>query len=334
MRKVITVALLLLAVTIYGIFLLNDRGETQGRASSAGLGFYTSAGATTAQAPFWAAVRDGWPPGMGVETRFWKDLDDLRNTMLAGKGDIWVGHTDGFAQAAMRGAPVTLVAVTAWRKFHFITADPDAQTLQVLASKLAQTGERLAVAPPDSPAFAVLAGLALRGGPAFTITRNQPKQLMLEALRGDVRHMLVPEPLATTLMMKLPHLRRVACLEEEYSRHAGGSGMLPIAGIAVRTGLLHEHPKVVARLVAAMTGWAAGQTPDTAGEAVLSVLPEATIRELGAETVRLSLRNDPVRVVPAWAAREDVLAYLSLVFPEAVGPQGTQLPPSFFMEKR
>ena len=29
---------------------------------------------------------------------------------MAGKGDIWIGNLDGFAQAARRGAPVTLIA--------------------------------------------------------------------------------------------------------------------------------------------------------------------------------------------------------------------------------
>lgn len=333
MRRIVAILLVLVAFAVYGVFHLARDGASKNGKPPLSLVFFTGVGATTAQAPFWAAVRNGWPAGMDLETRFWKDLDDLRSIMLAGKGDVWVGHIEGFAQAAMRGAPVTLLAVTAWRKFYFLTADPGVTTLQALSSKLERSGERLAMAPPDSPAFAILNEFTRRGGPRFTISRQAPRQLMLEAARGRVRHLLVPEPLATLLMMKRPELRVVACLEEEYSRQTGGNGMLPVAGIAVRSGLLREHPGEIAGLLQMMMRWADAQTPDTVGKAVAAVLPETTLLELGKEVVLRSLRNDPVRVVPAWAAREDVAAYLAVVFPEAVGPEGTRLPPSFFMEK-
>ncbi len=333
MRRVAVPLLALAALGIYGLFLLISAGYPEAKKMGKSLVFYTCTGATTAQAPFWAAVRGGWMPGLNIETQFWKDLDDLRSTMLAGKGDVWVGHTEGFAQAAAHGAPVTLIAVTAWRKFYFLTADPHVATLEDLSARLARTGERLAVAPPDSPAIAILHDLQRRGGPSFKISRHMPMQLALEAIRGTVNQVIAPEPLATMLMIKRPELRVHFCLEEEYSRRTGGNGMLPLAGVAVRTSLLRTHPVVVARLVEAMRTWADRQTEDSAGNAVLSVLPDATLRELGTDTIRRSLRNDPLRVVPAWKAREDVLSYLSVVLPKSPGGTGKDLPPSFFMEK-
>ncbi len=325
---------LLFSIAAYGGFhLIVKQGQKEG-AGGPVVAFYTSAGATTAQAPFWAAVRTGWPSPMTLETHYWKDISDLRNTMLAGKGSVWVGHIDGFAQAAMKGAPVTLVAVTAWRKFHFLTTDDEVTTLKSLASKLSASGEQLAVAPHDSPAFAILSALEQQGGPQFSLSRHAPRQLMLEAVRGNARHVLVPEPLATLLLQKRPQFRLVTCLEEEYSRMTGGNGMLPVTGIAVHADMIRDHPAEVARLVSAMTEWADKQTQSTAADAVLAVLPESAIKEWGVETVRDSITRDPVRVVPAWSAREDVLAYLSVVLPEAVGTQGVKLPKSFFLERR
>jgi NitT/TauT family transport system substrate-binding protein len=341
MRRTIPALLLLILLAGYGAVHVHRSTAPHRASPSEGavppLVFYTAVGATTPQLPFWAAVRAGWPRGMRLETRFWKDLDDLRGVILAGRGDIWLGHVEGFAQAAVRGAPVTLVAVTGWRKFHFLTADPKVHSMRELSAIIERAGTGLAVTPPDSPAFALLEDMARRGGPGFTLTRHEPRQLALEVMRGDVRHMIAPEPLATVLRMKNPELREVACLEEVYARYNGGPGMLPLAGIAVRTGLLRERPEVVRELVRAMARSAAawqvtakktGRVPEEA----LDALPPETLRELGRETLRRSLAHDPLRVVPAAEAREDVLAYLAVVLPEAAGKGVSRLPAAFFGE--
>lgn len=330
MRRFVIALVLLAVIAAYGAFQMVQTTDIRPLNADATWVFYTSHGATTAQAPLWAARRDGWPDGINIETRFWKDLEDLRGIMLAGKGDIWVGHIDAFAQAAMRGAPITLVAVTAWKKFHFLTMDPEVNNLVELSRTLSRTDALLAVAPSDSPAFAILDDFRLKGGPGFAVSRHIPRQLMLGALRGDMRHMLLPEPLATQMMMKIPGLRRIACLEEEYSRLTGGEGLLPVGGIAVRTALLEERPEIIARLVEVMTKWT-HLLPDALE--TLSVLPETTLRELGQEVICQSLAHDPVRCIPAWDARREVLAYLSIVYPESTKERGRTLPSSFFMVK-
>ncbi|MDD9301390.1 MAG: hypothetical protein HUK40_03205 [Desulfobacter sp.] len=34
---------------------------------------------------------------------------------------MWLGHTQGFARAAARGAPVKLMLTTGWRKFYLVS---------------------------------------------------------------------------------------------------------------------------------------------------------------------------------------------------------------------
>ncbi|MDR2456833.1 MAG: hypothetical protein LBE49_09615, partial [Deltaproteobacteria bacterium] len=83
---------------------------------------YTAQTATTAQLPLMAAIKAGWPgEGCEVAINYWKNLDDLRALVLAGKGDIWVGHVEALARAAGRGAPVALAEITAWRKFFLVS---------------------------------------------------------------------------------------------------------------------------------------------------------------------------------------------------------------------
>lgn len=332
MKRIVFITLLLVSASAFGFFQLTKSSTKQSSSGHPKLVFYTSSGATSAQAPFWAAVKAGWPNNRELETHYWKDLDDLRSTMLAAKGDVWIGHTDGFAQAALRGAPVTLVAVTAWKKFYFLSTDPEVNSLDDLAQVLEKKGEPLVVAPPDSPAYAILNGLTKAGGPKFRVERKIPRQLMLEAMNGSVRHMLVPEPLVTTLLMKRPELKTIACLEEEYSKRAGGTGTLPIAGVAVRTGLLKEDPALVKSLVQAMVDWTSRLTPDSSGNEVIAVLPKNTLDELGLETVKHSMQRDPVSAVPAWKARNEITAYFSLVYPEAVKNGRLNLPAPFIME--
>lgn len=291
--------------------------------------FYTATAATTPQIPFWAAVNAGWPKDRSLDVQYWKSLDDLRGVILAGKGDIWLGHLEGFAQAASRGAPITLIAVTGWKKFYFLSTDPDVSNLDSLAQTLAAKSERLGVAPPDSPALAVLEEMVRRGGPAFSVARAAPQQLALDLMRGTERHALLPEPLVTILMGKNPKLRLVAGLEEEFARRYGGPARLPLVGIAVRTSLLKEDPALVRELVTAMQAASARLQGDP--KAAVAALPGSIVQELGADVLERSMARDMVLAEPAWAVREEIVNFLRMAAPE-FAPSGKNPPPAFFLE--
>jgi NitT/TauT family transport system substrate-binding protein len=297
------------------------------------LTLYTALTATTPQAPLWAAINGGWPGNGAVKAEYWKTLDDLRGILLAGKGDIWVGHLEGFAQAALRGAPVRLVAVTGWRKFYFITpGDAVAHDLEALAGELREAGVPLAVAPQDSPALAILDSIRQRGGPSFEVAAMQPQQLMLEMLRGTRRYALLPEPLVTSLLAKKPRLRVALGLEDEFARLYGGAARLPLAGVAVNAALADKEPELVRTLVAAMVTQAGRLAGDT--EAVLASLPEAVRTTLGDAVIRASLRRDMVLAVPAAGAKEEIGAFLRMVLPESAARLPALLEGPFLLREK
>lgn len=276
---------------------------------------YTATGATTAQAPLLGAIRDGWGGSDAgpIEIRAWKDLDDLRGTILAGKGDLWVGHLDGLAQAARQGAPITLIALTAWAdKFRFLTVDPDVHDPAGLVSLAATRGEPLVVVPRGSPAVALIQAASGRAAPR--LSDRAPQQAALDIGRGTVRHVLAPEPLATALAGKFPGLRDVgglSALAPPATEQGDGTAEAPMAGVAVRTALLTERPELIHALVTAMIRWADAHRNDPDG--VVAVLPAETLAALGPDTVRQSLSREPLRVVDAAAARPLIAATLRLL---------------------
>lgn len=265
---------------------------------------YTATAATTAQAPLWGAIADGWAKDRNVEIRTWKDLDDLRGVILAGRGDVWVGHLDGLAQAARRGAPVALIAVTAWsEKFRFLTADTGVGDGKALVSALANRGETLAVVPQGSPAHGFVEGI-----PGLRLQPMSPQQAGLELARGSLRHLMVPEPLASALIAKFPTLRRAGSVADLAPAEPGG---LPMAGVAVRAGLLAEEPELVAGLTDGMRIWAAKHATDPA--AIAAILPPETRSAVGEVVLTESLRYDPLIVASAADARDAVRRALRLI---------------------
>lgn len=266
---------------------------------------YTATAATTAQAPLWGAMADGWARERDIEIRTWKDLDDLRGVILAGRGDIWVGHIDGFAQAARRGAPVALLAVTAWsEKFRFLTRDAGMGDGRGLVSALANRGESLAVVPQGSPAHGFVEGV-----PGLNLKPMSPQQAGLELARGSIRHLMVPEPLASALVAKFPGLHRAGSIADLAPGDRPGG--LPMAGVAVRAGLLTEDPELIAGLAAAMRDWAARHGADPA--AIAATLPPETRAAVGEAVLAESLRYDPLVVADADAVHDAVRRALAVI---------------------
>jgi NitT/TauT family transport system substrate-binding protein len=157
---------------------------------------YSASAATTAQAPLWGAMADGWGATSAWRSASGKTGRSARRH-LAGKGDIWSGHLDGFAQAARRGAPITLIAGTAWaEKFQFLTLDAEPTSPAALSERMAALHETLAVTPQGSPALAILDAARAEGGPAFRPLPLPPQQIGLGLARGAIRPLMVPDPLA------------------------------------------------------------------------------------------------------------------------------------------
>ncbi|KMY66234.1 hypothetical protein AAU61_17255 [Desulfocarbo indianensis] len=272
------------------------------------LSFHTTGLATTPQIPFWAGVASGEITSLcNIEVSLWKDLDSLRALLMAGQGDLWLGHSEGFAQAALQGAPVTLLMVSGWRKFFFLSRNPADEGLVSLA------GVEMPFTPPGSPAVPVMRKLETMGLPAMRYLPFEPRRLALALSGGVVDRALAPEPMVSRLLSKNPDLRIVASVEDEYGRLTGLPARMPIAGLAVNRETLQRHPRLIARLVEIMrrTARQAAQAPDKG----LSFLPAQFEKFISKQEVRRSLERDVVLAVPGREAEGELKQYLALLLP-------------------
>lgn len=327
MLKRIAALTALLALAVWGGLHLttNDTPSalTPGRTV---LSVYTTGQATTPQMPLWKALADG-KLTFTPDIHYWKNLDDLRGLLLSGKGDIWVGHIDGFAQAAMRGAPIRLVSVTGWKKFYLLSSRPDIRSFEDIARLPA--GSEIASSPPHSPGAAVMRALEDFGLPEFTYAPYEPKQLSLMAMQGKIDLLLMPEPLVTVLLKKAPHLHIVASIEEEYGKLTGKPAVLPIAGIAVNTNTLKRHPKLADQLEEALKQQETSLQENPA--LGLTTLPKQFERFIPRHIVLSSLERDVIKIRSALDSKAMILDYLNILFSKkGLHTQKILLPDSFF----
>ncbi|MBT3374395.1 MAG: ABC transporter substrate-binding protein [Lentisphaerae bacterium] len=334
MKTAIPIACCLTALAVVGAWVALKEGgsqaplpSTNGNAPPA-LVFYTNPGATTPQLPFWAAKAAGHLDDIfTIEVRTWKNVVDLQGALLAGKGDLWLGHLEGFARARRMGAPVRILAVSGWRKMNIVSTDPAIRSLEDLA------GTVLPYAPVGSPGVPVLEFLLGTRKDDIQLRPHEPKQLALLMLQGKARSALLPEPLVTTLLRKVDGLRVVENLEELYGRQTGGLPRMPLAGFAVNDAFLARHPARVSQLLACLTA-AAGAlaiSPDAAAAA----MPEMFTPFVSRDIVRESLTRDVILVEPASKVAEEIRQFLALVAPDALAeeePGGArQLPPGLLV---
>ena len=269
------------------------------------LTFYTSGLATTPQMPLWYAARKG---GLlahcNIEVKVWKNLDDLRGTMLAGKGDLWLGNTDGFLLSAMRGAPVKLLAVTAWRKFYLVSTD--ATRLRIRDHR----GETLACAPVGSPAVPVLNAI-FKGEEAIAFAPGEPRQIAMRLMQGEITAALVPEPLVSMLEKKVEGLKVGESVESLYGEATHQKPRMPIAGIAINTKSLERYPGLADIILSELKQ--AGEVLAKDPDAGIEVLPEAFAAFIAPGVVAASLKRDAVVVESARKSQGELTAYLKMI---------------------
>lgn len=269
------------------------------------LTFYTTGLATTPQIAFWHAVGTGRIlEKCNIKVRLWKNLDDLRGTLLAGKGDLWLGHTDGFVQAALRGAPVRLMITTGWRKFYLVSTRATPPRFNAFY------GNSLAFAPPGSPAIPILRHILDPDRPKITFLSHEPRQLAVKLIQGDISSALVPEPLVTILLEKVPGLKQGQSLEDLYGRYTRGPARMPIAGIAVNAATADRYPKLIAFLAKEILASALVLSNDPAQG--IASLPAAFESFVPRDLIRKSLTRDLFLAKKSHEIRDEIRQYLCL----------------------
>lgn len=272
------------------------------------LDFYTNGLATTPQIPFWAGVASGEITALcNLRVHLWKDLDSLRAVLLAGKGDLWLGHSEGFAQAALRGAPVSILVISGWRKFYFLTRNPADRDISSLE------GQVVPYTPVSSPAVPVMRSLTAKGAPDMHFQPFEPQRLALALSSGAEQRALAPEPLVSTLLAKAPELRILGSLEDLYGRLTGGEARMPIAGLAVNRHTARRYPGLVDKLKEIMRRRA--QTVNRSPDKGLEFLPPEFREYVPRGMAQSSLARDIILVLGASQAEPELRAYLTLLLP-------------------
>jgi NitT/TauT family transport system substrate-binding protein len=297
--------------------LLSYRQVAKGGAESPGqrpnFRLYTNPGATTAQLPFWSAAHQGKiAPLFDFHTEYWKESGEFQALLLAGKGDLWIGPVEAFARAKQRGAPISLLAITGWRKFCVVSLNPKRRSLRDFY------GEELPFAPNGSPGVPILQALLGTDRDQIRLQPYDPKQLALMLLRGKLDSALVPEPLVTILLQKLPELKIVLHLEDLYALRNNCEARIPLAGLAINTTTVGRHPQLVEDLLQALLLQSAELNRDKSR--ALEVLPAEFARFIPPQIVAKSLERDLILALPARDVQSEVAAYLKLVTPDLLIP--------------
>ncbi|MCW7754338.1 phosphate/phosphite/phosphonate ABC transporter substrate-binding protein [Desulfobotulus sp. H1] len=275
------------------------------------LTFYTSDLATTPQLPFWSALKKGeLLENCNIRVELWKNLDDLRGIMLAGKGDLWLGDTEGFARAQSAGAPVRLLLISGWRKFYLVSRNSKIHGLDDIK------GTQLAFTPPGTPAVSLIRSIQKEDRQAIIFASHEPRQLALMLLDGRLDTALLPEPLLSSLIAKDKTIRIVENIEDYYGRKTGGPGRIPLAGIAVNAKTAAAYPHLVQSILDTLIreGEKLTMDADAAMEA-LDALPTMFTGFIPKEMIAASLERDVVLVKTALDAEKEIRSYLSILMP-------------------
>lgn len=320
----------LVAAVFSILFLAACGNETDpGRERSEGplpLLFYTSISATCPQMPLLSAQKSGaLSPVCTLDIKLWKNQDDLRGVLLAGQGDIWLGSTETFARAAKLGAPITLLAITGWRKFYLVSRDPARQGFEDFA------GRNLHYAPVAAPVGSLLHSLETAGLPGLRLLGVEPRQLGLMLLRGQVDSAVLPEPQVSVLMEKDSRLRVLTGVAELAGRLTGSPPRIPWAGLAVHTRLIREHPGKVGRLVEILVD--EGHVLAGDPERGISSLPAEIVAAVGRDLIRRSIERDLILVEPADDVRGEIVAHLRLTAPDLFDESGRLTLPDAFIRR-
>ncbi len=271
--------------------------------------FYTSPAATTPQIPFWYSVKTNLVRSKPtIRTETWRDMDFLSALILSGKGDIWLGHTEAFARAYLKGAPLVYLAVTGQRKFYIISSDPQVTSVDKIVKK------KIFYAPRGGAILPLLSFLLNKTGCEFI--GMEPLSLVSEIKRGQLITAVLPEPNLTLLLEDIKNLKIIGNVEELVATTLGlKNRTLPLAGIAVNKNLTMTKPVFVQEL---RNGILIGGAllRNASPEYVLDFLPNEFFSYIPRGLIEKSLSRDLISAENAKDRKREIVQYLKIVAPD------------------
>jgi NitT/TauT family transport system substrate-binding protein len=203
---------------------------------------------------------------------------------------------------------VVLLAVTGWRKMSVVSFD------DTISSPQDFLDTTLPYAPKGSPAVPLFRSLLGKKAGRVEFEPYAPKQLALLLTQHKLRSALLPEPLVSTVLGKIPGLKLAFSLEDAYAERNHGRARIPWAGLAAHERIVREYPDRLRALFAGMRR-AAEELQGHPDEAA-AVLPPEFADAVASDVFRASLARDRILVEEAAAVQDEVRAYLELTAPD------------------
>ncbi|MBT9161283.1 MAG: hypothetical protein DDT27_01241 [Dehalococcoidia bacterium] len=255
-----------------------------------------------------------------VELVIWENPAQVKAIVAGGQGDFVTMPANMAATFYNKGMGIQLLDISVWNVHYIISADSAVKTLADLR------GEKIAVPFKGAIPDLMLQILSVRQGidPLVDFELHyavDPRQSAQLLLAGVVEHALIPEPLATKVMLQQPErLHRAVRFDVEWARVVSKEIKTPLAGTVALSRIQHR-PDVIDEFIRQYrlaVEWMVAN-PVLAGQMAEKHLPEL---EFKAGPVAASLANITWNHVQARDARDDLEAFFTILMelsPEVVG---------------
>ncbi|MCL0088389.1 ABC transporter substrate-binding protein [Dehalococcoidia bacterium] len=252
-----------------------------------------------------------------TELIIFKNLDQLRVIIAGQEGDFVIMPSNLAAIFYNRGMDVQLLDISVWSALHIISSDSTVVAIEDLKDET--------IAIPHQGGMPDILFRYISDGQGIDIIRDlevyyaaNPAHAARMLMAGEVDHALLPEPLATTALLRGEgRFHRVIDISTEWKNVVGGGIRTPIAG-AVALPTVQENPEVIKAFQSAFSmaiDWML-ENPDAAG-----ILAE---EKLGfkAKAVSQSIANIEWDIVTARDARDDMEIFFGIMYefsPKSIG---------------
>jgi NitT/TauT family transport system substrate-binding protein len=252
-----------------------------------------------------------------TELIIFRDLDQLRTIVAGRRGDFVIMPSNVAAVFYNRGMDVQLLDISVWSALFIISADSTVGSIEALK------GEKTAIPFKGGMPDILFRYISERRG--VDIARDlevfytaNPEHAARLLMAGEVDHALLPEPLATMVLLRGEgRFHRVIDISTEWENVVGLGIRTPMAG-TVALPSVQGNPEVIRRFQEQFKlaiAWIL-ENPNEAG-----ILAE---EKLGfkAKAVSKSLANITWDFVTARDARDDLEVFFAIMYefsPESIG---------------
>jgi NitT/TauT family transport system substrate-binding protein len=183
-----------------------------------------------------------------AQFKIWRNPDELRAGLASKTMELIVLPTQVAANLFNRGLGVHLATVLTNGLVYIVSEDPSIAAIEDLKGRSIAIPFRNDM--PDLLFRRLLAGSGLSADTDVTLQyAGTPMEAMQLLLVGRVDAALVPEPSASTAVLRAPiagkTVSRVIDVQAAWGRMTGQPPVLPQAGLGVTTAFLDRHPGVV-----------------------------------------------------------------------------------------